>query len=135
MLKFDQAACMRAGFGSAQAQVQPSFQPTLLPFLERSTCTGASVLPPEKNRAGPSCRAAGHQEKDYCLLSNGLLLGEYSVLYSWVTANIMSFKLLELPLFSLKKQVFKTVYIRSHETYWLDCRPDSTLRCYKWRLT
>lgn len=81
--------------------------PFSYPFLVRYTCTGASVLSPEKNRAGPSCRAARHQEKNSCLLSNGVLLGGHLVLYSWITANIMNFKLKELPLFSLKNRFSK----------------------------
>lgn len=88
-------------------KLKPSL-PFSHPFLVRSTRTGASVLSPEENRAGPSWRTAGHQEKKHlvCSLMDFYLAG-HLVLYSWITANIMSLKWRELPLFFSKNRFSK----------------------------
>lgn len=65
---------------------------------------------PEENRAGPPHRAARHQEKTLvCCLSYEVLLAGELVLGSWITANIMNFRLKELHLFSLRNRFKNSV--------------------------
>lgn len=102
MLDFDQAAPTRVGIESPP-QPKPSL-PFSHSFLVRYTRTIAFVPSPGENRAGPSHRAAQHQEKTLLM---EFYLGGKLVLGSWITENIMNFRLRELPLFSLRNKFLK----------------------------